>query len=364
MIEFRMPSLGADMEDGTLTAWRLKPGDKVKRGDIIADVETQKGLIEIEIFDEGTLEKLLIKEGEKVKVGTVIAILNPINGEEKHKTEEHKKSGNSIKSSPLARRMAEENKIDISTIKGSGEGGVIMKEDVEKFIEKKNLAKSEKLGENMRLAVAAAMTRSNREIPHYYLEISINMNRAISWLEEYNKNKALENRVLMIALLLKAVARSLGQFPDLNAVWENGVVRKNQVHVGLAVSLHEGGLIVPAIHETDKKSIDEIMETLNDVIPRARLKKLKSSELSDSTFTVTSLGDGGAEKVFGIIYPPQVALVGFGSISQQARVSNGKIEICPVITAVLAGDHRVTDGHTGSRFLSCLKGHLENPEEI
>ena len=390
MIDFLMPSLGADMEAGTLVEWRKKPGDSVKRGDIIADVETQKGLIEIEVFDEGVIGELLIKEGTKVPVGTVMATINPSKSiletketttqktviaiqptEEKiikkAVTEQFEKK--QIKASPLAKRIAAENNIDLSQLQGTGEGGAITKEDIENAItQKEKMTKpEEKMSlqlEAIRLAVAAAVSKSNKEIPHYYLEKKIDMTKALTWLRESNSKRPIQKRLLPAALIIKATAKSLVDFPNLNAIWDNGVQLKKEINIGFVVSLRSGGVIVPTIRNADLKSIDEIMEALNDIIPRARAMKLRSSDLTDSTITITSLGEGGADTVFGVIYPPQVAIVGFGGSSQQAVVDNGMLGIRSVFTATLAGDHRVTDGLTGSDFLSTLNNNLQNPESL
>jgi pyruvate dehydrogenase E2 component (dihydrolipoamide acetyltransferase) len=390
MIDFLMPSLGADMEAGTLVEWRKKPGDSVKRGDIIADVETQKGLIEIEVFDEGVIGELLIKEGTKVPVGTVMATINPSTSELETKetttqktviaiqpteektikkvvTEQFEKK--QIKASPLAKRIAAENNIDLSQLQGTGEGGAITKEDIENAItQKEKITKpEEKMSlqlEAVRLAVAAAVSKSNKEIPHYYLEKKIDMTKALTWLRESNSKRPIQKRLLPAALIIKATAKSLVDFPNLNAIWDNGVQPKKEINIGFVVSLRSGGVIVPTIRNADLKSIDEIMEALNDIIPRARAMKLRSSDLTDSTITITSLGEGGADMVFGVIYPPQVAIVGFGGSSQQAVVDNGMLGIRSVFTATLAGDHRVTDGLTGSDFLSTLNNYLQNPESL
>ena len=390
MIDFLMPSLGADMEAGTLVEWRKKPGDSVKRGDIIADVETQKGLIEIEVFDEGVIGELFIKEGTKVPVGTLMATINPSTSiletketttqktviaiqptEEKiikkAVTEQFEKK--QIKASPLAKRIAAENNIDLSQLQGTGEGGAITKEDIENAItQKEKITKpEEKMSlqlEAIRLAVAAAVSKSNKEIPHYYLEKKIDMTKALTWLRESNSKRPIQKRLLPAALIIKATAKSLVDFPNLNAIWDNGVQPKKEINIGFVVSLRSGGVIVPTIRNANLKSIDEIMEALNDIIPRARGMKLRSSDLTDSTITITSLGEGGADTVFGVIYPPQVAIVGFGGSSQQAVVDNGMLGIRSVFTATLAGDHRVTDGLTGSDFLSTLNNYLQNPESL
>ena len=380
MIEFQMPSLGADMEDGTLIEWKKKPGDVVKRGDIIAEVETQKGLIEIEVFDEGSIAELLIQEGTKVPVGTKMALIQPSTIEVEKPIELHpimekisvpiieeKTDTISIKASPLAKKMAQENHIDLSKIIGTGPDGAITKEDIEASIKQSETAETEKIStpsEAIRMAVAAAMSKSNREIPHYYLEKKIDMTKALAWLQEANKQRTVANRLLPVVLFIKAMAKSLKEVPDLNAVWENCLLQKSEINIGFVVSLRNGGIIVPAIPQSDTKSADEIMAALNDLIPRARALKLRSSELSSSTITLTNLGDAGADTVFGIIYPPQVAIIGLGTITEQPFAENGMLGIRSLANVTLAGDHRATDGLTGSRFLSSLDKNLQNPEAL
>jgi len=394
MIEFLMPSMGADMEDGTLIEWKKKIGDTVKRGDIIAEVETQKGLIEIEVFVEGIIAELLIKEGTKVPVGTIMALINPIGvpletKEEKpielqpieekitEPIEVYKASDVHIKASPLAKKIAEDNRIGLLEIKGSGPDGAITKEDVERVIAQrdsigkgnsKNVSiEIEKKGapaDAIRSAIAAAMSKSNREIPHYYLEKEIDLTKSLAWLQEINTQRKVQSRLLPVILFLKATAKALEEFPDLNAIWDNGLQHKKDINIGFVVALRNGGIMVPAIHQVNLKSVDEIMEALNDIIPRARAMKLRSSELSDSTITLTSMGDGGADSVFGVIYPPQVGIIGFGSISGRPFAENGMLGIRSVVNATLAGDHRATDGLMGSRFLNSLDKNLQKPESL
>lgn len=426
MTEFLMPSLGADMEAGTLVEWKKKPGDQLKPGDIIAEVETQKGLIEIEVFEAGILEDYLIEEGDKVPVGAPMAKLRsegtpgkiPEKAPETHPIQEKEQGAESespvptasiseetsseekprIKISPLARSIAKKNNVDLTSLTGTGEGGAITKADVEqamagkkeapkqspetaavkdtiekevepetpsqKAMESSTPASKPGQQESIRAAVAAAMSRSNREIPHYYLEKKIDMLAAMSWLKETNRQREISGRLLPAVLFIKAVAKAIDSAPGLNAVWDNGLQLKNEVNIGFVISLRAGGLLVPAIRNADTKSVDEIMTALNDMIPRARALKLRSSELSDSTITITSLGENGADKVFGVIYPPQVAIVGFGSIVNEPLVHDGMLAIRPVLHVTLAGDHRATDGLTGSRFLEALNNHLQNPETL
>ena len=178
----------------------------------------------------------------------------------------------------------------------------------------------------MRQAIAAAMSRSKREIPHYYLATTIDMHRTMTWLAEENRKRSVENRLLHGVLLLKAVALALRDVPELNALWVGDQAIPSQaIHVGVAISLRHGGLVAPAIHDTDRQSLDELMRGVRDLVNRARSGALRSSELSDPTITVTSLGEQGVETTFGIIYPPQVAIVGFGKVAERPWSVDGQI---------------------------------------
>ena len=387
MVEFRMPSLGADMESGFLREWRVKPGARIKRGDIIAEVETQKGIIEIEVFDEGIVGELLIKIDDKVPVGRVMAYIL---------TEDESKAGlvqaqgeavrketvttgkaiedhipphpvHHLRASPLARKLAEEKGINLAAIMGSGPEGAITRTDVERAMVEQMAPKpavEKSVTEKIRTAVAAAMSKSNREIPHYYLQTKVDMSNALALLAEMNKQRSVKERLLPVVLLIKAVAKALLDVPDLNAWWDNGLQQKKDIHIGFVVSLRTGGIIVPAIHDAGKKSLDELMKALSEIIPRARALKLRSSELSDSTITITSLGEGAVETVFGVIYPPQVALVGFGGIVEQPWAENGMLAVRPVLTVSLSADHRATDGSTGNQFLTAINNYLKQPEQL
>jgi pyruvate dehydrogenase E2 component (dihydrolipoyllysine-residue acetyltransferase) len=386
MGEFRMPSLGADMEEGTLVQWMVKPGDRVKRGDIIAIVHTEKADIEVEVFETGVVDRLLAEPGTKLPVGAVLAIL---------KTEEAAlpattvpaaappitAGGTRSRISPLARQAARELGVDLATVQGTGPHGAIERADVERAAAaaKTPAAKipaaapgppAEPIGageayRGMRHAIAAAMARSNREIPHYYLETQIDMTSALRWLEAANLKRPVQQRLLPAALLLKAVARSLADVPELNGYWIDDRHQPHEaVHIGFAISLRQGGLVVPAILHADRKSLDELMAAMSDLIQRARAGRLRSSEITDGTITVTNLGDRGVETVYGVIYPPQVALVGFGRVTERPWAENGMLGVRPVLTATLAGDHRATDGRRGAQFLECLTRWLQQPEKL
>ncbi len=390
MIEFRMPSLGADMEAGFLREWKVKPGDLVKRGDIIAEIETQKGIIDIEVFDEGIIGELMIAVDEKVPVGTLMTHIlsaeetaaDVLQSQRKVETKKmapvavikpHEEeisvqaTAHHLRASPLAKKIAAEKGVDLSTITGSGPDGAIIREDVENAVTDliaPSPPTEKSAADNIRMAVAAAMSKSNREVPHYYLQLRVDMSHALIWLAETNKQKSVKDRLLPVVLLIKATAKALLDVPDMNAWWDNGLQRKKDIHIGFVVSLRTGGIIVPAIHDAGKKSLDELMQTLNDIIPRARALRLRSSELADSTITVTSLGEGAVESIFGIIYPPQVALVGFGGITEQPWAENGMLAVRNVLHISLAADHRATDGTTGSQFLAAIKKYLMQPEQL
>ena len=424
MVEFCMPSLGADMEKGILVEWKVKPGDRVKRGDIIADVETEKGVIEVEVFVNGVVEQLLVKPGEAVPVGAVMAIIRadiPSGKEDALSTEaeshvekndekessldqppkpgptykacsiekhrethplEHPSEAkplvsdgeNRLKISPSARKLAAELVIDLTTVHGTGPEGAINRGDIEEAaqIKKESKKKTKKapappteFQDKMRQAIAAAMARSNKDIPHYYLETRIDMSHALHWLEMENRKRSIKERLLPAVLMIKAVALALGDVPELNGYWiDNRHQPREGVHIGFAISLRQGGLIAPAIHDADLKSLDELMEGLRDLIIRTRAGRLRSSEMTDATITMTNLGDLGVETVYGVIYPPQLALVGFGKIMEQPWAENGMLGIRKVMKATLAGDHRATDGRRGAQFLDALNRYLQEADKL
>jgi pyruvate dehydrogenase E2 component (dihydrolipoamide acetyltransferase) len=407
-----MPILGADMTAGTLRAWHKRPGDSVKRGDIIAEVETEKGIIDVEIFTMGVIETLLVAPGATVPVGTVLALIReegeaaaaapplapralvatpvpippaPVPTPAPIPTAPVMPSVSvaprpaaippapvappapgRVRISPVARKRAAEVGVDPASLTGTGPDGSITLEDVERAAVRPPAREGARFTpERMRQTIGAAMARSKREIPHYYLATTIDLHRAMTWLTEENLKRPVTDRLLPGVLFLKAVARALREVPELNAVWRGGqVVRSEAVHVGVAISLRQGGLVAPALHDTDRLSLDELMRGLRDLVKRARAGSLRSSELSDPTITVTSLGDQGVETVFGIIYPPQVAIVGVGKVVERPWSVDGQVVSRPVVTATLSGDHRVTDGHRGALFLAAVDRLLQEPARL
>lgn len=308
MYEFKMPALGAEMTSGKLIEWRVKKGDRIKAHDIIALIDTDKAAIEAESFYSGVVEELIAKPGDKVPVGTVLALIR---------------------------------EVDEGTI-------------AETEVKKESSAPIPDHSESMKKAIAAAMAKSKREIPHYYLSYEIDLSKAVNWLETYNREHPVTQRLLMASLLIRATALALKKHPEFNGFFVDEAYRPSQaIHIGFAISLRGGGLIAPAILDAGEQTLSQTMGNLSDLVMRARGGKLRDRELSESTITITNLGDFGVDAVFGVIYPPQVALLGFGKIDSKNRV---------VMT--LSGDHRVSNGLLGSRFLTTIARYLEEPEKL
>ena len=217
----------------------------------------------------------------------------------------------------------------------------------------------------MRRAIAAAMRKSKQEIPHYYLSDTIPMRKALDWLHVANQKRPVSARLLPAALMLKAVALATRDFPEMNGLFVDGVYQPSPLaHVGVAISLRQGGLIAPALHDVAGRELDTVMLELADLVRRCRVGSLRSSEMSDPTITVTNLGDQGVQQVFGVIYPPQVALVGFGRVTERPWVESGRLVVMPVVTASLSADHRVSDGHRGALFLMRIADLLQQPDQL
>jgi pyruvate dehydrogenase E2 component (dihydrolipoamide acetyltransferase) len=375
MANFVMPKLGADMATGRLLSWSKQVGERIERGDIIAEVHTDKADIEIESFISGVVEKFLIEPGDEVPIGTVIAIIRQ-DGEEATAVETAAARAETLPViptptttrlhiSPVAKKLAEELHIDPTMVQGTGPNGRITREDIELAAQQKAEKPVPDRQAGMRQIIAAAMARAKREIPHYYLRTTIDLKRALAWLAEENATRSVADRLLYGVLLIKAVALALREVPELNATWENEQVNlKSAINVGTAISLRQGGLIAPALLDTDQKTLEELMQNFRDLVQRARAGRLRGSELSEATITITNLGEQGVEEVFGIIYPPQVALIGFGKVVERPWAINGMLCVRPVVTATLSADHRVSDGHRGGLFLSALDRWLQEPEKL
>jgi pyruvate dehydrogenase E2 component (dihydrolipoamide acetyltransferase) len=396
---FPMPSLGADMEAGKLVEWLVKPGDRVQKGDIVAVVETQKGAIEIEIFEAGEIAELIAEVGQTLPVGAPLARL-AAGGEAAEpapaqapavpeppapaeavapspspapRAPTPSASGAPL-ASPAARARAAELGLALDAIPGSGPGGAVLLADVEQAAAsppteaptgsapaprvKPGLDMAE-----MRRAIAAAMTRSKREIPHYYLTHEIDLQTAQDRLSALNADRTPDQRLLMGAFLIHATVRALAKVPDLNGRYEaDPFTPSPTVHCGIAVAMRGGGLIAPAILNAETLDRDAIMAALRDLVARTRSGRLRNSEITQGTITVSSLGETGVDALTGVIYPPQVALVGFGTPRPKPVVRDGLVVPRLSVTATLAADHRVSDGRRGAQFLAEIDRLLQEPE--
>ncbi|QBR72651.1 2-oxo acid dehydrogenase subunit E2 [Beijerinckiaceae bacterium] len=399
MVEFRMPSLGADMEAGTLVEWLVKPGDRVKRGDVVAVVETQKGAIEIEIFETGEIEQILVDLGAKVPVGTPLAEIRTDKEEVKagmvaRPAREALEvaasvpitappgavppaapvplplSAGRVQASPAARQFAQIHDVDLASITGTGPAGAIVREDVERkhAAVVRPIEKKRALGldlDAMRGAIAAAMARSKREIPHYYLEHQVDVTPCEAWLARTNATRPPESRLLMGAVAMKAVALAAHRFPAFNGFYlDEKFEPSSAVHVGMAIAIRGGGLAAPAIHDANRLSCDALMASMRDLVARMRSGRIRSSEIADATITVSSLGERGVEALYGIIYPPQVAIVGVGKVVARPWIVDDAIVPRSIVTITLSGDHRVSDGHAGALFLAEIGKLLQEPDQL
>ncbi|MGW4595407.1 2-oxo acid dehydrogenase subunit E2 [Streptomyces sp. NPDC004457] len=503
MTAFTMPSLGADMEEGLLQEWLVRPGDRVHKGDVVAVVETDKAAIEVECFESGTVGRLLVAPGARVPVGTPLAVIEgeaavptgaagtlmaagpgepvgeaqppptharargdqepaarherprprrqaarrPEQTPQPAQAEARKQSARQhvqalpepsaaassaigagplvrhlaehrgvnlttlhgtgpggritradveraapprttrVRATPYARRLAHDLGIDVRAVRGTGDGGAVRAADVHAAMrtgtgaerpdrgpaegeQRRHAAaaidnRAEERTDAMRRAIAALMSHAKREIPHYYLSTTIDLAAAEDWLRRVNGGRAPADRLVPAALLLKAAALAAREVPTLNGYWQHDAfVPASEINLGVAVSLRQGGLLAPVIHRVDALPPDALMGHLKDLVQRARRGRLRGSETTGATLTVTNLGDQGVEAVFGVIHPPQVALVGFGAVVERPWAANGMLGVRPVVTATLAADHRATDGAVGARYLTAVDRLLQKPEEL
>ncbi|MBT1001957.1 2-oxo acid dehydrogenase subunit E2 [Paenarthrobacter sp. DKR-5] len=474
MGEFRMPSLGADMEHGKVVEWLVKPGDYVRRGDVVAVVDTEKAMMDVETFEEGVVAELLADVGATVPVGGPLARITqtpaaapapepraaaaearpaappPVrhlahrlgvdtgrirgtgrSGAVTRSDVEHaaaaaavppvtvpapvtvpvvpvvpgpaprpaprtasgaeREETGRIRSSPRARWLAAELGVDLAKVPGTGPDGAVTESDVRSAVPAAapaaepeprpagpqpagrapeavpgaDRAERAERAAGLRHAIGVLMAKSKKSIPHYYLSTTLDLRAAVGWMQEVNARRPVSARLVPSALLLKAAALAAREVPEMNGFYTNGAFRpSDSVHLGVAVALRRGGLVAPAIHDADSLPVDALMEQLRDLVARARGGRLQRAEMADPTITVTNLGDLGVESVFGVIYPPQVAMVGFGRVSEQPWAQDGMLGIRPAAVATLSADHRVSDGLRGGRFLSVIDELLQKPEEL
>jgi len=414
MTEIRLPSLGADMTTGTIVSWCVAPGETVRKGDPLGEIETDKGVFDLDSRESGVVAELLVAPGTKVTVGTPIvrladatdvvaaapvvpapapaapaaaaptpapAAAAPTPAPELAPTRSH--------ASPLARRIAAEHGLDLSGITGTGLHGAITQSDVMRVLAERSgdavpatgapeasapaatatpaataPAPAASAADAMRRAIAAAVTRAKREIPHYYLEHDVDLHAALTWLERHNASRPVTERVLPAALLMRATVQALARFPDFNGTFSDGAFTPSTaVHATIVTALRGGGLVAPVIADAHRLSLTELNAALLDLVQRARASALRTSELGGGTISITNLGDRGVRAVHGVIYPPQVAIVGIGAITERPWAVDGMLAVRPVVTITLAADHRVSDGIRGAQLLADIGHRLQTPED-
>jgi pyruvate dehydrogenase E2 component (dihydrolipoamide acetyltransferase) len=406
----RMPKMSDTMTEGVIVSWLKKVGDDVKPGDILAEVETDKATMELENYVKGTLLHIGIEAGGSVPVDAVIAVVGkqgedisglldggapaaPAKKEAEAKEEQPAAeketaqpakttaakaadtTGDSrLKASPLAKKIADEKGIDISQVSGSGDNGRIVKRDVESFTpaaSKKDTRTAGVAGtesyedvplSQMRKAIARRLSESKNTAPHFYLTMSINMDKAIE------ARKAMLNysdvKISVNDIIIKAVAASLRRHPAVNASWLGDKIRHNHhIHIGVAVAI-EDGLIVPVVKFADNKSISQISAEVKDLAARAKNKKLQPAEFEGNTFTISNLGMFGIEEFTAIINPPDSCILAIGAAKETAIVENGQVKVASIMKVTMSCDHRSVDGAVGAAFLQTLKELLENPVKI
>lgn len=385
MTDFLMPSLGADMDDGKLVEWLKKPGDTLKRGDVMAVVETQKGAIEIEVFDDGVLEQTIAKPGETLPVGALLAVIRTAGEEGPAPTPaparqpalpvppavastaarpaEAAPAFTGKRMTPAARSEAQSRKIDLGSVI-PGPDGVIGLRELAQVKAEAAPVKGVNF-EEMRKAIAAAMARSKREIPHYYISSLMDLSVMAGWLSEQNARRPVPERLLPIVPILKACACALTKVPEMNGQYVGGrFVPSAHVKMGIGIAMRGGGLIAPAIEAVETLPLDDIMAHLMDLTARVRGGRLRSSELMDASVTVSSLGEDSADMLLSVIYPPQVAIIGVGRIAERPWAVDGALAVRTTASFTVAGDHRVNDGRSAVRLLKAIEASLQKPEML
>ena len=435
MTTFRMPSLGADMERGTITEWHVQPGDHVTRGQIVATVDTEKADIEVEVFADGVIGEILVPVGVEVEVGAPLAtilgateeatapppaapppapVAAPPAGAPRvprtrsplvrhlaeelhvdlatvtpspdgvvHRVDVERAAAHAAPlppttrpraATPRARRLAAERGIDLATVTSRHADGAIHADDLDtaqpatpgtaapSTAPPPTPAAPGDSAAKLQRAVGRLMERSKREIPHYYLSHEIDCQRALAWLEARNADRPVTERVLPAALLLRATVLALTAVPECNGHYVDGeFVPATHVHLGVAVSTRGGGLLSPVIAHAETLTLDELMVAMRDIVNRTRGGTLRSSDTDQATVTVTNLGDQGTDRVFGVIVPPQVAIIGFGRITERPWARDGMLAVHRTVTASLSADHRVSHGHRGAKLLTTMAAVLDEP---
>jgi pyruvate dehydrogenase E2 component (dihydrolipoamide acetyltransferase) len=404
----KMPKLSDTMTEGVVAKWHKKVGDKVKSGELLADIETDKATMEFESFQDGVLLHIGVDEGKGAPVDSILAILGkegedisailsggsaPQEAEKPAKAEAATTPSDSakggvpfpaatpapvpgssndgrIKASPLARKIAEDKGIDLSRVKGSGDDGRIVKRDLENVSAESSATRpvatytgseafTEEPVSQMRKTIARRLAESKFTAPHFYLKVDVEMSKAMEARSAINEMAPV--KISFNDIVIKAVAIALRQHPKINSSWLGDKIRYNQhIHVGVAMAV-EDGLLVPVVRFADNKSLSQISDEVKVYGKKAKEKKLQPADWEGNTFTISNLGMFGIDEFTAIINPPDACILAVGGIREVPVVKNGQLVAGNIMTLTLSCDHRVVDGATGAAFLQTLKKHLENP---
>lgn len=388
-----MPQMGYDMKEGTVVRWRKHEGEAVSRGEVIAEIETDKATVEMEAYSTGVLAKIVVEEGRMVPVGELIALITepgeplpsleefatkPAPAEQVPETASEAPpkqdpspaaASSEVRATPIARRLACEKGVDLSQLSGSGPGGRVTEADVMAYEGKAKEAPAPEMSvaggqvelSRMRRAIARVTTQSKSEVPHFYVTSEIDMSEAMSFRKQLNQALQDGTRVSVNDMLVKAVARALAKFPKFNASFKDDHLELHtDLNIGIAIAL-EQGLIIPSILSCQSKSLVEIAMATTALIQRAQEGRLSAEEYSGGTFAISNLGMYDVDNFTAIIFPPNAGVLAVGSVVERPVVRSGQITVARTMKATLSVDHRVADGAEGAQFLMEVKRSLENP---
>jgi len=399
-----MPQMGYDMREGTVVKWYKGEGEEVARGEVIADIETDKATVEFEAYTSGVLRRIIADEGVSIPVGELIAVIagadevldeiptsssdDPGDAVTPVATTSQKPNDigettapvppqdTRLRASPIARRLAQEKNIDLAVVTGTGPGGRITEQDVLEFVspvatsgQQPNIPSSVGSGDKvelsrMRQVIAKVTSDSKREAPHFYVTAEIDMGKAMEFRRDINDSFPADNRVSVNDMVLKASSIVLGQYPKFNGSFQENYLQLNSsINIGMAIAL-EAGLIVPGINDCGNKSLRQIASASKDLIDRANNGTLRNEEYSGTTFSVSNLGMFDVDSFAAIIFPPHAAVLAVGTVRQQPVVKDGQITVGQVMKATLSTDHRVADGAEAAQFLVEIKKLLETPVSL
>lgn len=401
-----MPQMGYDMQQGTVVRWHKQEGDPVARGDVLADIETDKATVEFEAYVGGVLRKIVAQEGIAIPVGDLIAVItgpdealpegllsrtgsgdtDDAPGGNRATTAAAQPvstvtpappaaaPGGEVRASPIARRMAREQGIDLAVVTGTGPGGRIVEQDVLNHLEAASQPSSDTASASaepervdlsrMRQTIAKVTSDSKRDIPHFYVSSEVDMTKATEMRGDLNEVLSTDSRVSVNDLVVKACALALQKFPKFNAFYQGGHLQMNpDINIGIAIAL-ESGLIVPGINGCQAKSLVEIAAASRDLIARAHSGTLRNEEYSGTTFSVSNLGMFDVDSFTAIIYPPHAAILAVGRVKEQPVARGGQVTVAQIMTATLSVDHRVADGAEAAQFIMEIKGLLEKPAAL